>query len=182
MNNAIGLIELTGIARGYKATDGMLKAADVELIEAHTVCPGKFIALITGEVGDVERSVATGIELAEHTLVDDLIIPNIHPQLIPALRDTADVGKVDALGIVEFFSVASTIIAADAAAKKADVKLIEVRLANALGGKGFFTVTGTIEAVNSAITAGCDTVKEKGIIIERTVIPRPDETLHSAIL
>ncbi len=160
----------------------MLKAANSTLIDAHTVCPGKFLTLITGHIGDVEKSVERGVEVAEHTLVKELIIPNIHPQLIPAMRDTADVGKLDALGVVEFFSAASTIIAADAAAKKAEVNLIEVRLANALGGKGFFSLTGSVEAVSSAVDEACETVKQDGIVIERVIIPRPDAAMSSSVL
>jgi len=182
MDNAIGLIELSSIAKGFEVTDKLVKAANSQLVEAHSVCPGKFIVLITGLVGDVEKSIDAGLELAGHSLVQKLVIPYIHEQLIPALRGLAPVDEIQALGIVETFSAASTIIAADAAAKKTNVQLIDVRLANALGGKGYFTLTGTVEEVNSAVEAGCSTIKEDGILIERVVIPRPDPTLRSSIL
>jgi microcompartment protein CcmL/EutN len=39
MKRAIGLIELRSIARGMNTTDKMLKAANVELLRAHVVCP-----------------------------------------------------------------------------------------------------------------------------------------------
>ncbi len=182
MKNAIGLIELSSIAKGFQVTDKLVKAADSQLVESHSVCPGKFIVLITGLVGDVEKSIDAGMEIAGHALVQKLLIPNIHSQLVPALRGLAPVEELQALGIVETFSAASTIIAADAAAKKADVQLIDVRLANALGGKGYFTLTGTVEDVNSAVDAGCETIKEDGILIERVVIPRPDPAMRSAVL
>ncbi len=182
MENAIGLVETSSMALGHEVTDAMVKRADTTLVEAHTVCPGKFIALVTGTVADVEKSVDRGIEVAGHTLVQDLIIPNIHPQLIPAIRDTSDAHELDALGIVEFFSVSATIIAADAAAKKSEVQLINVRLANAMGGKGYFTLTGSVEAVNSAVDEACNTVKGDGILIERVVIPRPDKSLEPSVL
>lgn len=182
MENAIGFIELSSIAKGYEVTDQLVKAADSQLVEAHSVCPGKFIVLITGLVGDVEKSIDAGLDLAGHTLVQKLVIPYIHEQLVPALRRLTSVEEVQALGIVETFSAASTIIAADAAAKKANVQLIDVRLANALGGKGYFTLTGDVEEVNSAVDAGCDTIQEDGILIERVVIPRPDPSLRSSIL
>ncbi len=182
MENAIGLIELSSIARGFRVTDEMVKEADSTLVESHTVCPGKFIALITGLVGDVEKSIGRGVEVAGHELVKELVIPNIHPQLVPAMRDTSSVSELNALGIVELFSVSSTVIAADAAAKKSEVQLIDVRLANALGGKGYFTLTGTVEAVSSAVDAGCETIKKDGILINREVIPRPDKSLRSSVL
>ena len=182
MENAIGLIELSSIAKGYQVTDKLVKAADSQLVEAHSVCPGKFIVLITGLVGDVEKSIDAGMELADHSFVQKLLIPNIHNQLVPALRGLTPVEDLQALGIVETFSAASTITAADAAAKKADVQLIDVRLATALGGKGYFTLTGTVEDVNSAVDAGCATIQDDGILIERVVIPRPDPAMKSAVL
>ncbi|MGM0381367.1 MAG: BMC domain-containing protein, partial [bacterium] len=72
MKNAIGLIELSSIAKGYEVTDELVKAADSQLVEAHSVCPGKFIVLITGLVGDVEKSVDAGLQLAGHSLVQKL--------------------------------------------------------------------------------------------------------------
>ena len=61
---------------------------------------------------------------------------------------------LEALGIVESFSVASLIEGADAAVKTANVELIEIRLAMALGGKAFVTLTGDVAAVESAVDAG----------------------------
>ena len=89
---------------------------------------------------------------------------------------------IEALGIIETFSVASCIIAADAAAKKANIKLIDIRLANALGGKAYVTLTGEVGAVRSAVNAGCNTIKEDGILLRRVVIPNPHEDLAKSVL
>ncbi len=182
MQNAIGLIELNSIAKGFEVTDALLKTASSQLVEAHSVCPGKFIALITGTTADVESSMKSGLELAEESLIDKLIINNIDPQLVPAVRGTSDVDRLDALGIIETFSAASSIIAADAAVKAADVTLIDVRLANALGGKAYLTLTGQVGAVRSAVAAGCNAIKEEGILIRRVIIPQPHKDLCRSVL
>ena len=52
--------------------------------------------------------------------------------------------SLKALGILEFFSVTGAIIAADAAAKAANVSLIEIRLGTGIGGKSFVTFTGDV--------------------------------------
>ena len=182
MQNAIGLIELCSVAKGFEVTDAMLKAAEVELIEAHSVCPGKFLVLITGETANVDSSLKDGIKIADDLLVDKLFIPNIHSQLVPAIRGTSIVSKLDSLGIIETFSVASCIIAADAAAKKANIELIDVRLANALGGKGYLTLTGEVSAVRSAVNAGCNAIKSDGILIKRVVIPQPHKDIAGRVL
>jgi len=182
MQNAIGLIELCSIAKGFEVTDALIKTAESELIEAHSVCPGKFIVLITGTTANVESSINSGLEIAEDALVDKLIIPNIHSQLIGAIRGTAMVSELDAFGIIETFSAASCIIAADAAAKKANIKLIDVRLANALGGKAYVTLTGDVGSVRSAVNAGCNTIKEDGILVRRVIIPQPHKDLIKSVL
>ncbi len=182
MKNAIGLIELNSVAKGFEVTDAVLKTTDSELIEAHPVCPGKFIVLITGTTADVESSISYGLEVSEDSMVDKLIIPNIHSQVIPAIRGTSAVGQLDALGVIETFSAASCIIAADTAAKKADIKLIDLRLANALGGKAYVTLTGKIGSVRSAVAGGCNEIKEEGIIIRRVIIANPHKDLAKCVL
>ncbi|NLB34624.1 MAG: BMC domain-containing protein [Elusimicrobia bacterium] len=182
MANAIGLIELCSVAKGFEVSDALLKAAGSYLIEAHSVCPGKFIVLIAGETADVESSLNDGLSIAEDALVDKLFIPNIHPQLLPAIRGTSAPGDLDALGIIETFSASSAIIAADQAAKKADIRLIDVRLANALGGKGYLTLTGSIGSVRSAVNAGCMALKEEGILIRRVIIPQPHPDLRKSVM
>ena len=80
---------------------------------------------------------------------------------------------LEALGIIESFSVASLIEAADAAVKTAAVELIEIRLAMALGGKAFVTMTGSVADVASAVEAGAAVVAAKGLLTNKVVIPRP---------
>ena len=48
MSKAIGMIEFKTTATGVTAADAMVKTSDVEIVEAQTVCPGKYIAIITG--------------------------------------------------------------------------------------------------------------------------------------
>ncbi len=183
MKNAIGLIELNSIAKGFEITDALLKTAESRLVEAHSVCPGKFIVLITGTTADVQSSLQSGLDIAADAFIDKLMIPNIHQDLVSALRGITAVSELEALGIIETFSAASAIIAADAAAKKAMVKLIDIRLANALGGKAYLTLTGEVGAVRSAVNAGSNAVKvAEGILIRRIVIPRPHKDLRKSVL
>ncbi|MBM3891767.1 MAG: BMC domain-containing protein, partial [Verrucomicrobia bacterium] len=45
---SIGLIELTSVAAGFEAADVMLKAGNVQLILARSICSGKYMVLIGG--------------------------------------------------------------------------------------------------------------------------------------
>ena len=182
MNNAIGGVELSSMARGFDVTDTMLKAAPVRLLLARTVCPGKYIVLVTGEVADVQAAVDTGAGRGGASLVDRFVIPNVHPELLPAVSGTAVVGKLEALGVVEAFSVSAMLEAADAAVKAASVRLIEVRLAMAMGGKAFVTMTGSVAAVDTAVAAAAAVVGRRGLLVEKVVIAQPRPELLSELL
>jgi len=180
--NAIGLIELSSIAAGFEVADAMLKAAEVEIILSRTICSGKYMVLISGDVAAVSSSVKAGGIAGRGSIIDAFIIPNVHPQVFPAIAGTGSVDLLQALGIIESFSIASLIEAADAAVKSAKVHLIELRLAMALGGKAFVLLTGDVAAVQSAVDAGAAVVASKGLLVNKVVIPSPRKELLSEIV
>ncbi|QOV19863.1 BMC domain-containing protein [Blautia liquoris] len=179
MGKSIGMVELSSIARGIETSDYMVKAAQVDLIRSSTICPGKYVVIVAGDTGDVKASMKEGIDRGGEYLVDSLEIPNIHEQLIPALSGTVTVDDPQAVGVIEFYSVASAILAADQAAKAAQITLIEVRIGFAIGGKGFVTLTGDVGAVKAAVEAA---VREKDLYVESTVIPRPAPEVFQSLL
>lgn len=179
---AIGLIELSSIAQGILTCDAMVKMARVDLLDAHPFSSGKYMILIGGEVASVQSSVEKGKSAAGEWLVDHLFIPYVHEGVIPAIRGTAPKTSVDSLGAVETTSVAATVLAADAAAKAADVRLLEARLGQGIGGKGYFTLTGTIAAVEAAVAAGAAAIAPGGHLLRTIVVPAPHDEMLGRIL
>jgi microcompartment protein CcmL/EutN len=173
MINAIGCIELNSIARGYVVADAMLKAADVKILFNRTICPGKFMVMVSGDVASINAAVATGLEVGAGEVVDDLIIANVHPDVFPAISGSRIIERSAALGIVETFSVAAIVEAADAAVKAANIELLEVHMAMAIGGKGFVTFTGDVAAVQAAVDAAVERIKHKGVLVNMEVIAQP---------
>jgi len=182
MEPAIGLVELNSIARGIMVCDAMVKKAPIRVVEALPICPGKYMVLIAGEVAPVESSLKVGLEVGGEYVVDDLFLPQVHPQVLPAILALTEVDKLEALGIMETFSIAASIIAADAAAKAANIKLIEVRLAKGLGGKAYVTLTGDIADVEAAVKAGTEIVTASGLLLTQVIIPAPHEDLTEKVL
>jgi microcompartment protein CcmL/EutN len=180
--NSIGLIELSSIAAGYLVADAMLKAAEVELVLSRTICSGKYMVMVGGDVAGVTSSVEAGETAGQGAVIDSFVIPNVHPSLFPAISGMNKVDALEAMGIVESFSVAAMIEAADAAVKAANVQLIELRLAMALGGKAFVTLTGDVAAVQAAVDAGAAVVASKGMLVNKVVIPNPRRELMSDII
>ena len=74
-------------------------------------------------------------------------------------------------------TVASSILAADLALKAATVDLIDLPIANGLGGKSFFTVTGEVSDVRSSVAAGARAAEERGLLTREVVIPKPHADL-----
>jgi microcompartment protein CcmL/EutN len=182
MLRAIGLVELTSIAKGIQVADVMVKTADVDILTTTPVCPGKYYVLVHGDVAAVESALKAGVRIGGQSIVDEFILPNVHPSVYPAITSTIEVTELHALGIMESFSIASMIVAADSALKAANVEAIELRLGTGIGGKSFFTMTGDVAAVNAAVDAGAEKVIEKGLLVEKVVIPSPSKKLMKHIL
>jgi microcompartment protein CcmL/EutN len=173
LKTAIGLVETNSIALGVKAADAMLKTAAVELLLAEPTSPGKYLAVIGGDVAAVMASVEAGSAAAGGALVDSLIIPNLHVQVMPAIKGEANPQHVNAIGVVETYTVAAAIRAGDAAVKTAAVELLELRMARGLGGKGFVTFTGDVGSVQAAVEAAAAAASESGALQATVVIPSP---------
>lgn len=179
---AIGIIETLSFPLGVLAGDQMVKTAQVELITAQTACAGKYIVVVSGQVAAVKSAVTAGEEAAGQTLVDSLLIPNVDERVVVAMAGVCPVETVGALGLMETFSLASSISAADTAVKAANVELIEVRLGRGLGGKSFLMITGEVAAVEAAMTAAGREDAARGLIASSVVIPAPHKDMIRALL
>ena len=178
---ALGMLEFNSIPSGIEAGDAMLKAASVEIVNAQPVCAGKYIVMVSGEVAAVQSAISAGKEMAKDAVIDEILIPNIHPQVPRATLNCADIGEVGALGIIETFSLASAVLAADAAVKSAEIELIEIRLGRGLGGKSFVIFTGEVAAVEHAVKIACET-RSDAMIARTAVIPSPHSELVKSIM
>ncbi len=172
MYPAIGLIEVSSIARGMVVSDACVKKAPIRLLASRPISPGRYITLFWGDVAEVDEAFREGIETARDTLVDKLFLPGADEQLLDNLTGLAQPAPVDAMGIVETFTVASAILSADAACKAAEVKLLEVRLATGMGGKSYYIVTGELHEVEAATEAG-HTILADSQLQRTEIIPRP---------
>lgn len=155
---ALGLLELDSIAAGIAAGDAMAKRAPIEVIRAGTVHPGRYLVLVGGAVADVEEALEAGREAAASSIRDVVFLPNIHPGVVTGMRGIRHEATGEALGVIETETVASTIRAADAGLKGARVELLELRLADDLGGKGYLLFGGPVSEVEAAVESGIGAV------------------------
>jgi len=179
---AVGCLETSSVTSGIRAADAMCKAAAVKLLFSSPVCPGKYLIIIGGAVAEVNSAVGAGRRSAADTLIDEIVIPNVHPQVLKAFTATTLPDEVAAVGMIETFSLASSIIAGDQAVKSARVDLLEIRLGRALGGKGYVLLTGEVAAVEAAIKAAVMVARQQGLLLGTTVIPAPHPDLVASLM
>ena len=177
--DSLGLIEVSSVATGYIVENAMLKAASVDLLLARSICSGKFLVAIAGDVASVSAALDAGAAVANGSLIENKLIARLHPSVLPAISMAAaiDATAVRSLGLIETFSAASVVEAADAALKSANVELLRLHLAMALGGKGFALLAGDVSSVEAAVAVGSQVAAEEGMLVNRGVIASPEKEL-----
>ena len=176
------MAEFSTVSAGIAGADRMVKTAEVDIIESTTVCPGKYIVIISGELSAVKASVEAAKALKPEKVVDTFVLGNPHESIFPAIYGTAHPLDAQALGVMESFSAATAVVAADAAAKTAMVDLIELRLCRGMCGKSYLLLTGTVSAVSAAIERAVNEAGDRGMLLDSSVIPHPDQKIWDTIL
>lgn len=182
MAKAIGLVEYKTVSSGITATDILVKTADVNILQAETVCPGKYFALIEGDLAAVKSAVAAAKKAIPNKLIDEFVLGNPHESIFSAIWGTTIVEQPGAIGILETYSVAQAIVGADVAAKTADVTLVELRLARGMCGKSYMILTGEVAAVEAAIEKAKASAGEYGMYLDSSVIAGPDKKTWEKII
>jgi len=179
---SIGIIELSSVAAGFAVADAMLKSASVRIMLSRSICSGKYMVVICGAVDAVQSAVAAGTAAANGCLIDQFVFPNLHPDVIAAMGRSQVPEPGGALGILESFNVSTMLEGADAAVKAGHVRLLDLRLAMALGGKAFCTMSGEVAAVQAAVEAGRQVIAGHGMLVNAVVIPRPHPDAYREVV
>lgn len=174
---AVGVVELKSIAEGIKACDGALKAANIRLVSAHPSCPGKYEIVMTGSISNVTASVEYIRDGYGKYIIDSSVMGRIDENVVRALFGTQQEAGKGALGVIETFSAASAIKAADLAVKTANVAIYDLRISRGLGGKGIVLLTGDVSDVTAAVETGSNYAKDLGLLHSGSVIAAPHEDL-----
>ncbi|MBK9030118.1 MAG: BMC domain-containing protein [Myxococcales bacterium] len=179
---ALGLLELTTIARGVVVADAALKRAPAVLVSSRTLSGGKHLVVLAGGVAEVDEAMAAGGDAARERLRDSVELAYADAQVWPMLAAAGVVVPVDwaadadaeALAIIETSTVCAAIAAADAACKAADVTVRDVRLAVDLAGKAYFTLTGALSSIEAAAAAAAAAAGDRLVDLERIAQPAPE--------
>ncbi|NKF06823.1 BMC domain-containing protein [Clostridium gasigenes] len=176
MSRAVAIVELRSIASGISVVDKMLKAADVEPLYCKPICPGKFFVIVCGDVGSVNAALEAALKENNKYIISTKILPNIHEDIINAIKNKYLRSASLAIGIVETISVAEGIVALDTSLKNGEVTLVKLSLGFTTGGKCYYIVSGQLSGVKEAIECALKVIKKDKLLCYE-IIPSPDTEL-----
>jgi len=168
---ALALIELSNISSGIFTGDAIVKAAPVSVLKSGTVHNGKYLLLFGGSVASVEESYNKGLLIGGSAVIDHVFLPDIHEQVQDAIIGKRKKVEDECLGIFETTSVAATIQSADAAIKGTNISIVEIRLADDIGGKGLVIYNGKIEEIEEAIAISKEKLNDPQMLLNASIIP-----------
>ena len=180
---ALGILEIATIARGVVSADAALKRAPAILLSSRAVSGGKHLVMLEGGVAEVEEAMMAGARVADAALLDRVDLAAADDQVWPMLGapstpvDWTLDPEAEAVAIIETRTVCGAIAAADAACKVAEVTVRDVRLAIDLAGKAYFTLTGSLDAIEAAAAAANEVlalIRDRLVGIEVIANPSPD--------
>ncbi len=182
MHKNIGIVEFRSIAIGIGAVDTIVKASQVDIIDAKTICAGKYYIIFSGGVAEVKNSINEIVSSRETFIIDYAEIANAYSEIFSAINQTSEISELKAIGIVETITSPSILIAADRALKATDIELVEIRIARALGGKNLCIINGEISAVEESISEAIQYAQDKDFLVDYQVIASPHEDFYRAII
>lgn len=185
MSNAIYIVEFGSIPVGIDMLDRMIKRASLTIAYAKPVCIGKYLIVLGGDVADVREAQAAVSEAGEKRLLKEHLLTNAHRDILAyfkrAPKTDESIEGASAVGILETVDAASGFKSLDAALKCSNVHLQQVWIGHYNGGKFSYVLTGNVEDVKMALSAGSQGLAERTLVDSR-VIPSPDrKTLEHLI-
>ncbi|MEN8008319.1 MAG: BMC domain-containing protein [Candidatus Krumholzibacteriota bacterium] len=183
MNQALALLEFDSVAAGVLAVDRMLKQAPIALLRCGSVHPGRYLALVGGSVASTEEAHAAGIRSAGdlNALTDQILLPDPHPLLAAAVTGERAAPQGEAVGVVEVSTSPGLLRAVDAVLKAVPVDLVEIRLADDLGGRALAVIDGRLPDVQEALERFGGHLGENTVLCGSSLLPRLDETLRGVL-
>jgi len=207
VNDALGILEVTGFTPAMVALDAMDKTAGVRLLQTESNDFYGVVLKVTGAQADVAAAIAAGKAVAESMggkpvatvlnrpdgrawaalesqveispLIQQAVVKNPNYEMLGNREGKSVADNISALGFIETQGFTAVFEAIDSACKAANVEVIGKEK---LGG-GYITVVikGDVAAVKAAVEAGTTKVAGLGKLIAGHVIARPSAAVLSLL-
>jgi microcompartment protein CcmL/EutN len=175
---AIAVIEFSSIADGIYCTDALLKKAPIAMLKSGTVSRGRYLIIIGGSTASVEESLNEALAVGHASQLDHAFLPAVHPQVHDAVLGQRQPVAQDAVALLETDTVAANVRAAELALKGAEVRLVELRLADyELSGKAISLYHGDLPNVQAAMELAGEFLRGRKEYVQHRIIARPHEAV-----
>lgn len=179
---AVAIVEFQDIAAGIHATDAMIKKAPISVLKCGIISRGRYLTLVGGSTASVQESLAEGLACGKESVMDHVLLPDVHPQVHDAVLGYRNPGPSGAIAIIETQTVSCNVKAAELALKGTPVNLVEIRLADSwLSGKGVSIYRGELPDIQAAVEIAVSSLDREGVRAVHRVIPAPHEALSRRV-
>lgn len=177
MSKSIGAIEFKSIAKGIEVSNEIIKKSLVEVLYLKSICPGKFLIIVSGETSYVNECIDYGLKIGDKYILDSFVINAIAQEIIDGLKNKYEkLDSINSIGVVETNKVCAGIKMLDKTLKSGEVSLVKLQLSFAIAGKLVYIVSGDLSSLQYSLEESNRVVKEKEIIY-MTIIPSVDEKI-----
>jgi microcompartment protein CcmL/EutN len=170
----LAIVEFKSTARGLYVTDAMLKEAEVDLVLATSLCPGKYLAIVEGETSAVESALRIADHIGGRHVYSSEVLNSINLKVIDAISGKLGDYSEEAIAIIESMQIASIINSADEVADAVPVEFVDFRLARGCGVNSFYVFSGEYSAVEEGAVRAKEFLKIRGALLAYKVISGPD--------
>src|SRR5207244_2136523 len=105
---ALAAMEIATVARGIVVLDQMAKRAEVSIVSARTLSPGRYLIVLSGRIADIEEAMAAARDTADDDRVDDVVLRDPPRDLRDALASRLRTAMGESLAIVETATVCAS--------------------------------------------------------------------------
>lgn len=149
---ALAVVEFSDIPAGMYAADVMGKESPISLMKCGTISNGRYLILIGGSTASVDMALEEARHVSEQDMIDQVFLPDVHPQLHDAVLGKRIKPGAEALLVVETDHVPAHIRTAESILKGTPVNLLELRLADSmLNGKALSLYQGDLHDIEEAL-------------------------------
>ena len=170
----LAVVEFKSISTGIFTTDAMLKAANVNLVMATTLCPGKYLSVVEGETSAVENSLKIADEIGGRHVYSSEVINAISSKVIDAISGKLLNTAGGAIAIIESMQMAALISSADGLVDSVQIDFVDFRLARGCGVNSFYIFSGELSSVKEGAGEASRFLKDRGALLAFRVISGPD--------
>lgn len=149
------MLDVGAVPPALVALDALAKEAAVSVLARGTVQPGRYLILFGGDVEATKRAFKRGREACLEHLADCVLLAHADERIAPAALAPAPRWPAgiagDTLGVLQTATSPTLLRSVDRALKGAAVDLVQLRVADGLGGRAIALLWGETADVEAAL-------------------------------